>query len=265
MHTCTRWHKLLCQMCFSGEPKQTNRWGPSFRVMQTAVTKKSFICADVLSGRSKKERDGDREIEREPGRVHPAEKTTSQLDQWGAPPATTWKAPTHKDTCAKSYRQIKHCMTSPADILAPLQATSESQHERFILPYLLCFDKKPKMLSLIPFRSRFSASVWTLTTIKVSHLDAAQASEYPHTPPEWFCSNHFQTNLQEACVASWSLTKEPASLLNQVWFIKSWKLFRKFHSQVPSSMTQTPALKLLSDVFGGLCKKENPRQNHHVK
>lgn len=89
------------------KPKQTNRWGPSFRVMQTAVTKKSFICADALSGRSKKERDGDREIEREPGRVHPAEKTTSQLDQWGAPPATTWKGPTHKDTCAKSYRQIK--------------------------------------------------------------------------------------------------------------------------------------------------------------
>lgn len=131
--------------------------------------------------------------------MHPTEKKTAQLDPRSDPPATTWKSPTHKDTCAKSYRQIKHCTTSPADILAPPQATSGSL---FFLPYLLCFDKKPKVLSLIPFRSRLRASVSTLTPIKLSHLDAAHSSKYTHTPPEWFCSNHLQTN-SYAVFASW--------------------------------------------------------------
>lgn len=62
---------------------------------------------------------------------------------------------------------------------------------------------------------------------------------------------------ESVCVASWSLTKEPYACLNQVWLVKSWKLYCKFHSEVPSSLTQNPALTLLSDVFGGLCNKEN--------
>lgn len=151
----------------------------------------------------------------------------------------------------------------------------------FILLYLLCFDKKPKIQPLILFRSCLRASVSTLTTIKLSHLDAAQAPKYPHTPPEWFCFNRFQTNsyagshflgsvwsqwICRKCVLPPGLSQRNLyACLNQVWLVKSWKLYCKFHTQMPSSMTQNPALKLLSDVFGRFCNKENPRQLHHVK
>lgn len=106
-----------------------------------------------------------------------------------------------KDTWAKSHRQIKHCMTSPADFLAPLQATSESQHEKISIhtPIFAVFWQKAKTAITQP-------SVSTLTTIKLSHLDAAQAAKHPHTLPEWFCSNHFETNYYDGsffgCVCS---------------------------------------------------------------
>lgn len=93
-----------------------------------AASPKSVLLAPTCYWEA--EREGWRQRGRESGWVHPAERTTTQLDKWSAPPATTWEAPAHKDTRAKSERQIEHCVTSPAVILAPLPSTLEPQHER---------------------------------------------------------------------------------------------------------------------------------------
>lgn len=226
MHPCTHCN-LLCQIYFSSKPKLMNQWGPSFRVIQTAGTKESF-------------RDGHGKRERE------RKSAPSREDDISAGPMKCSTCHNLKSTdsqghfCkvispSKTLYDISRC--HPGTPASRFRVTAWEE----LYSYSLIFSvlTKSQNCSHSSNLDHFCASA--LTTTKLSHMDAAQASKYPHAP-EWFCANHFQTSSYNgshflgSVWSQWICRKSvlPRDLsqtylhacLNQVWRVKSWKLLQ---------------------------------------